>query len=354
MTEIVQTQLTDFLMKMYERSTDAIFFFSKDGQLLHLNESAKNILKPDLIRQMFDGERDVICLACKGYTSTEALMTCNSCYFTENQEDFSSFQVYIETKGQGVLPYTASFHTIDDASGLRVLMLKALTKQMETQHQLYKNSTIKQVIQAQEDERKRISRELHDSVAQEILSSLVDIRVMRYLQNPEDVEEKLTHMEGSLSRLLDEIRNMSVELRPSTLDDLGIEAAFRSHFSWLEKNYGLEIHYTHEMQGKRFNNEIETVIYRIGQEAIFNALKYAEIDEVFVHLYEADGRVVLRIIDQGKGFDVLNYESKGTGLGLFGMKERAELVHGTIDIQSTIGKGTKITLEVPSIGGEHL
>lgn len=347
MTNLTHSQLIDYLLGMYEYSSEAIFFFDKNNKLLNLNPVAEEILGVDALEAMLQGKEKSICLSCKGYTNTEDLVTCQNCYFLNPQQDFSSFQVYLETKGKGVLPYTASFHTIDKDEGINVFILRNLTKQLETQETLFRNTTIKQIIKAQEDERKRISRELHDGVAQEILSSLVDIRVMKYLKDPEDVAQKVKHIETSLTRLLDEIRSMSVELRPSSLDDLGIEAAFRSHFKWIEKNYGLIVHYNHEIKGKRFNSEIETVVYRICQEAILNALKYADVDEIFVHLYEKENILILDLVDKGNGFDVINRVSKGTGLGLFGMKERAELVQGAFSINSTVGKGTEVHLEVP-------
>lgn len=347
MTKVEHSRLINLLMGMYDRSSEAIFFFNENSELLHLNEAAKDILETDVLEKLQTKESKAICLSCKGYTSAEELITCQSCYFLNPTEDFSSFQIYLQTKGKGVLPYIASFHTIDEEQGVRVLILRNLTKQLETQKTLYQNTTIKQVIKAQEDERKRISRELHDSVAQEILSSLVDVRILKYLKDEEDIEEKVQHVERSLTRLLDEIRNMSVELRPSSLDDLGIEAALRSHFKWIEKNYGLLVHYTHEIKGKRFNSEIETVVYRICQEALLNALKYAEVDEVFVHLYEVENVLVLEVNDQGIGFDVLHGPIKGTGLGIFGMKERAEYVHGQLSVNSTLGKGTQVLLQIP-------
>ena len=341
------SELVDNLLGMYENSSEAFFFFNKDNQLLHLNPIAKEILDMDAIQAMLEGQENSICQSCKGYTNTVELVSCEKCYFTNPEQDFSSFQVYLNTKDKGIHPFVASFHMIDSQKGTKVLMLRNLTKLLETRELLFENTTIKQIIKAQEDERKRISRELHDSVAQEILSSLVDLRLMKYLKSPEEVAQKVQHMEASLTRLLDEIRNMSVELRPSSLDDLGIEAALRSHFKWIAKNFGLVVHYTTEIRGKRFLNEIETIVYRICQESILNALKYADVDEVKVELYEKDDNLILRVVDEGIGFDTSNRVSKGTGLGLFGMKERAELVGGKLSVLSSIGNGTEILLYIP-------
>ena len=158
--------------------------------------------------------------------------------------------------------------------------------------------------------------------------------------------ETSQRIEGLLSQLIDDIRNMSVELRPSSLDDLGIEAAFKSYFKQFEENYGMHIKYDSNIKGMRFDSEIETVVYRVVQEAIFNALKYAGVYEVEVTIQQTEEGLIAEIIDRGKGFDP-NLKPQGTGLGLYGMNERAELVKGTVNIETHIGKGTIITLEVP-------
>lgn len=344
--DIENFQLTNLLMKMYDNSAEAIFFFDRVGRVISMNASAQNILVPEVLDRMADGDVSAICMSCKGYTSEQELRTCLSCYLVRPQDDFSSFQVYLDTKGKGVIPYAASYQTIDPENGVRVFMLRDLSKQFRTQEVLNQKTMMKKVIKAQEDERKRLSRELHDSVAQEMLSSLVDLRVLKYMNIDADVMKKVQQTEGSLMRLLDDIRHLSVELRPATLDDLGLEAAFRTHFKWVEKNYGLIVHFTAELEAKRYEGEIETVVYRICQEAIFNALKYAGTDEVTVRFFERNGSLRLNVIDKGIGFDLDNIEARGTGLGLYGMRERAELVNGQLMIESN-GQGTAVRLEIP-------
>ncbi len=150
----------------------------------------------------------------------------------------------------------------------------------------------KSVIKAQEDERKRISRELHDSVAQEMLSSLVDLRVLKYMNIDEEVLKKVQQTEGSLMRLLDDIRHLSVELRPATLDDLGLEAAFRTHFKWIEKNYGLVIHFHPNWSRKVMKVKLKRSFIGFVRKPCLTQLKYAEIDELVVRLFE-DGWIIL-------------------------------------------------------------
>ena len=340
-------QLTDLLMKMYDNSAEAIFFFDSAGKVIAMNSAAELIIGGEALAGMIAGDVKAICMSCKGYTSETELQTCLSCYLVSPQKDFSSFQVYLDTRGKGITPYTASYQTIDEENGIRVFMLRNLTKQYKTQETLNQKTMMKSVIKAQEDERKRLSRELHDSVAQEMLSSLVDLRVLKYMNVDSEVLKKIQQTEGSLMRLLDEIRHLSVELRPATLDDLGLEAAFRTHFKWIEKSYGLIVHFTAELEAKRYEGEIETVVYRICQESVLNALKYAETDEVFVRLFERSGHLELNVYDKGAGFDRHKITPMGTGLGLYGMRERAELVNGQFVIQSNIGKGTSVRLEIP-------
>lgn len=340
-------QLTNLLMKMYDNTAEAIFFFDRSGKVIAMNGSAELILNSDVLDQMSKGNERAICRACKGYTSEQEQKTCQACFLMNPFDDFSSFQVYLDTYGKGIIPYTASCQTIDEENGIRAFMLRDLTKQYKTQEMLNQKTMMKKVIKAQEDERKRISRELHDGVAQEILSSLVDLRVLKYMNIDDAVLEKVKHTEGTLMHLLDDIRHLSVELRPASLDDLGLEAAFRTHFKWIEKNYGIAIGFIAELESKRYEGEIETVVYRVCQEAIFNAVKYAETDLILVRLFEDAGNLKLLVTDEGVGFDLNSINPKGTGLGLHGMKERADLVEGAIEIESEIGKGTTIRMKIP-------
>src|SRR5690625_2312628 len=335
-----QVSLPEVLINLFNNSSEKIFIFDCDGKVITMNNAAKDILKDEVFDQMIAGDPQAICKTCRGYTTEEALRTCESCYIMDTQQDVVSFQVYLDTIGKGIIPYTASFQTIDQEKGIRVLMLRDVSNQIKTQEILHQKLQVNQVMKAQEEERKRISRELHDSVAQEMLSLLVDIRVLKYMTSNKDIVDKVRQTEGTLMRLLEDIQHLSVELRPSTLDDLGLEAAFRAHFKTVEKNYGLIVHFTSNIGPKRYEGEIETAVYRICQEAVLNALKYAEVDEMYVGIFEQDQCLRLSVSDKGRGFLLDNIDPEGTGLGLYGMKERAELIKGNLNIQSSVGEGS--------------
>lgn len=337
----------DLMTKLFENSTEAIFFFDRDGKSISMNPAAEKIVDPAVRKQLSEGADDAICKACRGYTSSTDLQTCLDCYLNSTKPtEFASFQVYLDTEGKGIIPYAATFHTIDPEQGIRVFMLRDLTPQFETQKKLHQNLMMKHVIEAQESERKRISRELHDSVAQELLSAVIELRALKYITASQEILNKTDETKMTLTRLLDDIRNLSVELRPAALDDFGLEAAFRSHFKRTEESFGITIEFKSDIEKRRYSNEIETVFYRVCQEAVLNAIKYAGVEEVNVYLFERDNAVQLIVRDEGDGF-MMGMEPLGTGLGLYGMKERAELVDGHVGIFSQPTKGTTVHLRVP-------
>ncbi|MDO3412350.1 sensor histidine kinase [Saccharibacillus sp. CPCC 101409] len=340
-------QLNPLMVKLFENSKEAIFFFDKEGRALAMNPAAEEIVTEDVLLKMYQGREDALCGTCRGYTSDTEQRTCLDCYLQlPESEEQTSFQVYLETKGKGVVPYAGSFHTVDPENGTRVFMLRDLTPQLRVQERLHRNNMMKHVIEAQENERKRLSRELHDSVAQELMSAVVDLRVLKYMTDDETLLKKVKQTEASMTRLMDDIRNLSVELRPASLDDFGLEAAFRSHFKRIEQSYGLVVEFQSNLDRKRYDSDIETVLYRICQEAVLNALKYAQVDVVNVRLYEEKGAIRLDVEDGGEGFEQ-GSDPIGTGLGLYGMRERAELAGGTLSVHSEPGQGTRVLVQIP-------
>lgn len=252
----------------------------------------------------------------------------------------------MKTVDHKVRPFTASYQAIDEDNEIYAFTLQDISPQIERQEKMYQRQMMRKTISAQENERKRISRELHDSVVQEMLNIDVELRLLKYQKESSELVQQSQRIEGLMSKLIDDIRHLSVELRPSSLDDLGLEAAFKSYFKQFENNYGMQIVYQSNIQDKRYDSEVETVVYRVVQEAVFNALKYAGVSSVDVFVQEVGRLLMAEVIDHGQGFDP-NSQPQGTGLGLYGMNERAELVNGKVNVETHLGKGTIITLEVP-------
>lgn len=338
-----ELNVEDLLHKYYDTTTEKIVFVDRLGKIIAMNGAARDILSEE---DNYKAMTHAICNRCEGYSNEYDLQSCEECFLEANHLQKSNFQVFMKTKDNKIIPYTATYQTIDDERGISAFTLQNVSPQIERQEKMYQQKMLHKSIQAQENERKRISRELHDSVIQEMLNIDVELRLLKYKFQDETVVESTQQIEGLVSQLIDDIRNLSVELRPSSLDDLGIEAAFNSYFKQFEENYGIQINYHSNIKGLRFDNEVETVVYRVIQEAVLNALKYAEVNEIEVHISKSEHRLLAEVVDRGKGFN-LDDKPRGLGLGFYGMRERAELVNGNINIESHLNKGTIVTLDIP-------
>jgi len=192
----------------------------------------------------------------------------------------------------------------------------------------------------QEEERKRISRELHDGIGQSLFALAIQ---MDNLLAEGNQPPALHQMRRMVTSIIEEVRTLAWELRPSLLDDLGVGPAIRKYADLFSQHYGIKVHLNCEVK-KRLDRSAETAIYRIVQEALTNVGKYAGVDEAFVDVWETEDRVYARVRDEGKGFLRL---PEMPGVGLFGMEERARAVGGRTDIVSEPGKGTTVTVELP-------
>ncbi len=206
-----------------------------------------------------------------------------------------------------------------------------------------RTDTLHRVIRAQEDERARIARELHDSAGQAMASILLSLKVAEQAKTLEAVQSRLGDLRALVSHTAGDVRRIAMELRPSMLDDLGLEAAIERHCTELAQRSHVRID-TELRLTERLEPEVETVVYRIVQEALTNAVKSADAKQIDVSVVDVGGVVSLVVADDGRGFDP---EGVTKGLGLLGMRERAELVDGKLAITSAPGEGTTIELVVP-------
>jgi PAS domain S-box-containing protein len=213
-----------------------------------------------------------------------------------------------------------------------------ITERKRVEQELQKMMTT--IIDVQEEERKRLSRNLHDGIGQNLYSHLITInRLLSEMDHP-----LLEQMQKEATQLIEEIRDISWELRPSVLDDLGLVPAIRSFLSRFSENYHIDVYFECVLY-RRLDISIELTIYRIIQEALTNIRKYAAVSDAAVTIREIDQIVRVMIEDKGKGFEL---DSQSRGVGLFSMDERARAVGGELTINSSPGKGTRIILEVPS------
>ncbi|AKG73025.1 ATP-binding protein [Salinicoccus halodurans] len=342
-----QESLTEYLQLLFDQANEIIFFLDKEGRIIYRNSASYEIMGDDIQNQL----DNALCHHCEGLTDENHLITCEGCYLFSGVDNKVDFQLFMKLRDGTVKPYSANYQTLSQEDDIRVLRLNNVSNQIKTQQILHQKMLTKHIMEAQEEERKRISRQLHDSIIQNILNILVEVRLLKYL-SADDLMAKTEQTEYLLNNLMKSIRNISVELRPSSLDDLGLLSALRSHFKYIGKNYGMSVLFESNIADARFDTEIETALYRIIQESVFNAMKYANVDAVDVTLMTREDYLEVIVEDEGEGFD-MHSSPQGSGLGLFGMRERAEAIGGTLSIKSIVGRGTKITLILPLKRGDE-
>lgn len=222
---------------------------------------------------------------------------------------------------------------------------QSLVKAEQYQARLRQMSS--QVLTAQEEERKRIAREMHDDTAQALTSVLVRLRLLERSAEDERLRAGLTELRDITGAALEGVRRLAIDLRPPMLDDLGLEAALRSYVQDFSRRWPTGATFTSGRVG-RVPPDVELVLYRIVQEALSNVARHANASQALVRLTRRGRALRMVIEDDGCGFDVDAVRgSRESGLGLFGMEERLALVGGSLRVESAVGRGTRVIAEVP-------
>lgn len=205
------------------------------------------------------------------------------------------------------------------------------------------------IISAQEEERKRVARELHDEVAQSIASLMLQLAAIEASVPEGQDTEQQRHLAQQAriyaDRTLAETRRMIQDLRPSTLDDMGLVAAVRWYANSRSQATGTQVRFSVSGEVPALESTMETAVFRIFQEAISNATRHAQAHNIEVTLSFSEQRLYAEVVDDGVGFDIPEARAK-TGVGIVGMEERAELIGGHLSIHSSTGQGTRVSLEV--------
>ncbi len=204
-----------------------------------------------------------------------------------------------------------------------------------------------QVISAQDEERARVARELHDSTAQILTAVMLQLGVAARESTSPQLDARIATLRELASEALEEVRSLSHTMHPRVLDDLGLAAALE----WLARQTGtqhsLDVRVDAQDVEPAIPAPVEAALYRVAQEALRNATRHASARVIHVRLHRFVGRVTLEIVDDGSGFDVKSAEERRPGMGLFSMRERVALVNGRLEVNSTPGQGTRVTAVVP-------
>jgi two-component system sensor histidine kinase UhpB len=211
----------------------------------------------------------------------------------------------------------------------------------------------RRLIEAQEEERAHLARELHDEIGAVLTTVNLTLEGVRTRVGT-DAAERLDESRRVVDRAIEQVRSLSLDLRPASLDLLGLEPALRAYLARQAAHAGLALAFTSSLGAERLPPALETVCFRVVQEAATNVLRHARANRLEVDLSRTGGEVRVTIRDDGAGFDMAAARERvlrGEGFGLVGMRERVQLCGGRIDVRSAIGGGTTIEVHVPVAGG---
>jgi signal transduction histidine kinase len=205
---------------------------------------------------------------------------------------------------------------------------------------------LRRVVSAQELERRRLARELHDETGQALTSILLGLKSLEDAGDDDDLAESTSRLRELVVTTLQDVRRLAVELRPKALDDFGLVPALERLVETFREQTGIEVDLEPRLGDDRLPPEVETALYRITQEALTNVVKHAHANRVSIVLTRRGGSVSAVIEDDGRGF--AEEQGSENGLGLLGMRERVALVDGRLSVESSPGAGTTLSIEVPA------
>jgi PAS domain S-box-containing protein len=204
----------------------------------------------------------------------------------------------------------------------------------------------RRLVEVQEAERRHLARELHDEIGQTLTGLKLTLETIGRMP-PGAASARLGEARGLLDQLIARVRELSLDLRPAMLDDLGLRSALVWHFDRYREQTGVAVTFEHAGLERRFPPEVETAAYRIIQEALTNVVRHAGVRQVTVRVRATPDRLALDVVDQGRGFDSQGAGMDGATGGLLGMRERVSLIGGSLRVESASGTGTRVTAELP-------
>jgi signal transduction histidine kinase len=214
----------------------------------------------------------------------------------------------------------------------------------------------RQLLLAQEEERKKISRELHDEIAQTLTGINVRLATLKTAatHNTKGLQSKISSAQRMVEKSVDIVHRFARELRPTVLDDLGLIPALHSFVKSFSKQTRIHIRLTIFAGVEKLDNARRTMLYRVAQEALTNVARHAQASLVEVSIEKLADSICMKIKDDGKSFQVdrVLHTKKNKRLGLLGMRERVEMVGGSLSVESTPGRGTTIRAKIPVTNGK--
>jgi PAS domain S-box-containing protein len=343
-------QRTEELGQFFNVSLDLLGIANTDGYFLRLNPAAERVLgytREELMAgQFFDfiHPDDVD----RTREAVSALGSQQKVFLFENRyrcKDGTYRWLEWSSAPAGKLIYAAA-RDVTERKRAEVVLQENERTLRQSQNDL--RELTGRLISAQEEEKSRLARELHDDLAQRLAALSIDAGKLeqRLMNSPGPIKEGLNDMKNQVVAISGDIHNLARQLHPSILDDLGLARAIESECIAFMKREGVNIIFNHDNIPNIVEKDVSLTLYRIIQEGLRNISKHACANHVSVSLNGFDQDILLSIRDDGIGFDLA--EARLTsGLGLSSLRERVRLVHGELSVKSQPGEGTAITVKAP-------
>jgi PAS domain S-box-containing protein len=343
--EVALRESEERYRELFENAKDAIYVHDLSGTCASVNRAAEKLLgytRAEILgRNFIDflapehtrnvGEKPWAKLAEKGETT---------------------YEVEVIAKDGRRVPVEVSCRSIcENGAPVGVQgMARDITERKRAQEALQMFS--RRLIEAQEEERQRIARELHDQIGQVLTAVKINLHALQGVCETPEASPYIKDNITVIDEALRQVRDLSVDLRPPLLDDIGLVMALRWYFDRQAQRTGLRADVLINLpdQNERFSRELETACFRIAQEALTNVVRHAQAKRVLLHLTRGKSELILVVRDDGVGFDVTALRRRApraATLGLLGMQERAHAIGGTIEINSAESRGTEIRSSFP-------
>lgn len=327
-----------YLRQIYEHIQDGILVMDDQRKILEMNPAAIRLTGWKI------GEWVPYCSYCQ---TRDFIGKENRCFLIANQRVpyfFSKMPTYhgekIHVEMSTALIYKD--HQTGQSQYLLVLRDQSI-KQKEEEARISK-SVIKKLIEAQESEHKRLAQELHDGVGQSLYTISVALQAIEAHVHDDKLHSYLSEVRNELEKVMNDVKSYSYQLRPQSLDQLGLVPTVRSLLSSLKIKLPMTMFSFETNLEERLNSSTEINVYRVIQEALHNIMKYSHATEVKISLLRKNEEIFLNIDDNGVGF---HPDQQKEGLGLKHMEERMDQLNGTFEIHSKPGEGTKIVGSIP-------
>jgi two-component system sensor histidine kinase UhpB len=229
------------------------------------------------------------------------------------------------------------------------LALERLNRELEVSHERLR-ALSRRLLEIQEEERGRLARDLHDDIGQALTALKIQLESLPRANAEEPFRGRVDDCVETVRHTLDRVRQLSLSLRPSQLDDLGLAAALRSHLDRQARVAGIASHFDALEAPAEIAADTETACFRVAQEAINNVLRHARARNLWLRLFTSGADLALSVRDDGQGFDIDSVRRRAgasASLGLIGMEERTALVGGSFELRSAPGRGTTMVAKFP-------